>query len=254
MGTRQRLKQFPESELLFSQVAATYIENWPASLLKLSIPHRAIPLSVEERDALLSGPLVTDPCTERKLDCLEARLGTALVDFPGGAFLRLGSRSAKDIGCARVRTSRHAVLALRRSQRIRQDCELARIYNYLPSAFLREWRTIPPWAEFRGFMKQRKLVGLCSYHGKSGLASPPSHLSLDVIEEALRTFFPRFAHSSHLESVVFDTYVHDSEVADDELAVTLIEINPFSPQTDGVFFTWKTPDDFDGSFRGAPND
>jgi hypothetical protein len=103
-------------------------------------------------------------------------------------------------------------------------------------------------------MKQRRLVGLCPYHGRSGLASPPSHLSLDAIEQALRGFFPRFARSSHLESVVFDTYVSEPNVASGGLAVTLIEINPFSPQTDGVFFSWNTPDDFDGAFRTAPND
>ncbi len=223
-------------------------------MLNLSIPHRAIPLSFEERDALLSGPLATDPCTKRNLDSLEARLAAALVHFPEGAFLRLGSRSAKDVGCARILTSSHALLALRRSRRIRQDCEMARVHNYPPSVFLREWRKIPPWAEFRGFMKQRRLVGLCSYHGRSGLANPPRHLSLDVIEQALRSFFPRFAHSSHLESVVFDTYVHEPDVASDELAVTLIEINPFSPQTDGVFFSWNRSGDFDGGFRTASDD
>ncbi len=232
----------------FAQIAATYLENWPAALQSLSVPQVAVPLTADQRDALLAGPIADDPATENSLALLHEKLAPHLAGRADGAFLRLGSRSAKDLGCLRVRTAGEALLALRRSRRVREDCLLASTQHYVPTVFLREWRTIPVWSEFRGFMRNRQLVGWCSYHGKSGRATPPSQCSRAAIENALRRFFGCFALVSHLDDTVFDVYLHEDDPLKG-MAATLIEINPFAPCTDGVYFSWAIPGDFDGTLR-----
>jgi hypothetical protein len=122
------------------------------------------------------------------------------------------------------------------------DLLLAIAKNYRPSIFVREWLDIPPWTEFRCFMKQRSLVGISQYFYRN--VYPPLLAAAGEIEGAIRDFFPAFEESCHIQDVVFDIVVQPSA----PWQVTLLEINPYFELTDPCLFHWHD-DDFDGGFR-----
>ncbi|MEK9150012.1 MAG: hypothetical protein AAB267_08220 [Candidatus Desantisbacteria bacterium] len=83
----------------FTRVCPTYIENWSSDLYNMSIPQVDIPLSLAEVNVLGSnikglGQYFSE--AGQPIDQIRKRLEAALCHFPDGAFVRLGSRSAKD--------------------------------------------------------------------------------------------------------------------------------------------------------------
>ena len=246
------------SRAYLARVLPTYIENWAPALYALSIPQLALPLSVEEARSL-----------EARLWCREGRLGTgaappiellsrrleeAIRCFPGGAFVRLGSRSGKDSILARtcglrVETGESALrLLCAGSERVAFDLRLALRHGYSPYLFVRQWLDIPPWAEFRCFMKGRRLIGITQYDCRNLGHCPEISRNADTIEQAIHSFFPRFVAVSHLDDVVWDVFVEGIGTGTAPV-VRLLELNPFFPKTDPVLFDWMNPECFDGSFR-----
>jgi len=241
------------------KVAPTYIENWPAALVALSMAQTDIPLSLEEARSLgrrnrdfgrWFGGEPPGP-----IEDLTNRLGEALRRYPEGAFVRLGSRSAKDCTNARlyglrVRKPETAIGMLADdSRRIAFDLRLALSCCYLPHLFVRRWRRIPRWAEFRCWMKGRNLVGIsqydCHHLGHcSEIAANASH-----IRAVIEALFEDLRVVCHLDDVVFDVFVEEGAVAGAPLRARLLELNPFFENTDPCLFTWRNGGDFDGSFR-----
>jgi hypothetical protein len=238
----------------FESVRPTYIENWSAALHRLSIPHTDVPLGLDEARSLAranprfarvragdgpSGPV----------DGVRDRIAEALKGYPGGAFVRLGSRSGKDSHVALTRGLRvvDAETALRmltdESRRTAFDLRLALRHDYAPHVFVRQWIEIAPWAEFRCFMRGRRLVGISQYDCKN-----LGHCS-EIAENAMRirtsveALFENVRAASHVDNVVFDVFVRPR----DAFAATLLELNPFGPETDACLFDWG--EEFDGSFR-----
>ncbi|NJO18449.1 MAG: hypothetical protein HC877_22755 [Thioploca sp.] len=81
------------------KVFPTYLENWPDALRELSIPQIDIPLSLEEGRALGSYIWHFKQCFGNPagtIDNIVTKIKAALLHFPEGAFVRLGSRSGKD--------------------------------------------------------------------------------------------------------------------------------------------------------------
>jgi hypothetical protein len=239
------------------RVCATYLENWSQELHALSLPRIDLPLESQEVQALL-GCLAGDTGTGRgqapaRLATLVARLDAAIACFPEGAFVRLGSRSGKDSRYAlrhglRTETGSAAVLLLTEgSRRVAFDLRLALRTRYRPHLFIRPWRHIPPWAEFRCFMRARQLIGISQYHWRSTASWPEIAHQADRIQAAIETFFPRFVAAVHLDDVVFDVFVESGSSGG--LGVRLLELNPFLPETDACLFSWTRPPGFDGSFR-----
>lgn len=236
----------------FDQVLPTYLENWPAALAKLSIRQAGLTLSVEEAEALGTNMVELFECFEqpwaRDITSIRERLVGLFTKFPEGAFVRLGSRSPKDAlyrkhTSLRVHSAYDALsLLLGASERIMDDLLLAIAKNYRPSIFVREWLDIPPWTEFRCFMKKRSLVGISQYFYRN--VYPPLLAAVGDIEGAVRDFFPAFEESCHIQDVVFDIVVQPSA----PWQVTLLEINPYFELTDPCLFHWHD-DDFDGGFR-----
>jgi hypothetical protein len=188
------------------------------------------------------------------IEPLLQRLDDALQRFSGGAFVRLGSRSGKDSVYARthgmrVTTSEEAVRLLTQgSARVAFDLQLARRHSYTPHLFARQWLDIHPSAEFRCFMKQRRLVGISQYDCKNHGHFPEIARNAAAIRDAICSFFPRLAESSHLDDVVFDVFISDFDSITG-LQVRLLELNPFHPKTDACLFSWAKPAGFDGSLR-----
>ena len=243
----------------FEKVRPTYIENWGEALTKLSISQTDIPLGPDEVRALgqanrdfgsLSGRAATQP-----IRLLAERIGAALSDYPTGAFVRLGSRSAKDSRYAlshelRITDAEAAIRMLTEgSQRVVFDLRLALLYNYSPHIFVRQWCDIPAWAELRCFMRSRRLVGISQYDCKNLRHCPEIAENADRIEAAIAAFFKDFCAASHLDDVVFDVFIMiNGQHSGKSIDVRLLELNPFFLKTDSCLFHWDK-DDFDGSFR-----
>jgi hypothetical protein len=243
----------------FEVVRPTYIENWNAALYALSIPHTDIPLGLDEARSLARA----NPRFARvragdgacvSIERVRDRIAEALECYPGGAFVRLGSRSGKDSAVALTRGLRvvDAETALRMltdgSRRTAFDLRLALRHDYAPHVFVREWVQIPPWAEFRCFMRGRRLVGISQYDCKNLGHSPEIAENAAEIRTAIEALFEDFRAASHLDDVVFDVFVERDSGA---FSATLLELNPFGPETDACLFDWD--DAFDGSFRWKRN-
>ena len=241
-----------------NMVVPTFLENWPHELEQLSIAQVDVPLTLEEAEAIGTNiielfELFPEPHF-RNIRDIVGRLDTAVRKFPNGAFVRLGSRSPKDslhgyTHGFRVTDGVQAMkLLLGVSERISDDLQAALEWKYEPHIFVREWVIIPQWAELRCFMNGRKLVGISQYNYMSG------HLefldkNVTPIRFAVEQFFDRFKVASHLDTVVFDVFVkHRCLDNVHDWSVKLLEINPFCEFTDPCLFSWKKPEQFDGSF------
>ncbi len=238
----------------------TFIENWSKDLKRLSIPGISIPLSLEQAKALGSniGEFGEAFGERQNISELEAELDKIIQAFPNGAFVRLGSRSPKDsyVGFKKkfkVTSGKEAIEILTDcSERIYDDLQMALAHNYEPHIWVREWINIPEWAEFRCFVKQRKLIGISQYCYFDFY--PEIKNKKEEIKWAIKTFFNLFfVQACHLDDVVFDVFVKKISIKDksieDELAntniweVKLIEINPFCVLTDPCLFEWKREGD-----------
>lgn len=235
----------------WERVLPTYIENWPNALCSLSIAQVDVPLTVEEARRLGSniiewgetfGPM-------QPIEDIRARVADAVDRFPAGAFVRIGSRSPKDSwdghrnGFRILPGTDPLRFLLDVSERIYEDLTLAIQHDYAPHIFVRQWQNILRWAEFRCFMRDRKLVGISQYNYLDNEVFQEILGEHKRIEQTIHGFFEQFRTASHLDDVVFDVFLkHGWECR-------LLEINPFFEMTDPCLFTWTGGGDFDGSFR-----
>lgn len=231
----------------FDIAKPTYIENWNRELCSLSIAQSNIELSFKDIvEPLLD--LIWDNKKTPVVKILEDRLHEEVIKFPKGAFIRLGSRSPKDIDIKPVFNGKEAVELLLSSVRVFDDLVLAVQNRYNPHIFIREWIDIEEHFEFRCFMKDRKSVGISQYqYNKTYLEiinNAPS------IEWVIQQFFPKFQKASELDDVVFDVFLKYKKRFDGKTAweVKLLEINPFFEMTDPCLFDWRKPEEFKGQF------
>ena len=186
---------------------------------------------------------------------IRQRVSDAVDQFPGGVFVRLGSRSPKDsyLGYKEGFCVKHGTDPLRfmldSSERMYEDLTLAIQNNYTPHIFVRQWQNIKPWQEFRCFMRRRLLVGISQYNYLDKESFPEITRDPGYVEWVIRQWFPQFQNASHLDDVVFDVTIKRWTTRDNTTIseVKLLEINPLGPMTDPCLFGWN--EEFDGSFR-----
>lgn len=226
--------------------ARTWIEHWPAGVAQLSFAQRSVPLAPAEVQALLLRNAGA-PAPQTVLEALAHRLDRELAALPPPAFVRLGSRSAKDTPLAVLTGSRadDGAAAVRLltagSHRVTLDLRRACAHGLAPCIHLRQWREIPWWSEFRCFLREGQLAGASQYHTRQPL--PEDILQqLDAIRGAIDALAARIARAWGDAPVVADVAVTPEGEA------TLIELNPWGPATDAALFSWKA-EDFDGSLR-----
>ena len=226
------------STAFYELARPTFLDQWPPALAALSMPSESVTLTEAEARALAAAACA-DPARATALDheslvALCGRLDQALERWPGGAFVRLNSRSAKGAfprgHPMRARDGREALRLLAQgSDRVLADLEAHVRLGWPVSVWLRQWIEISPEREYRLIFRNRRCVA----------ATPlRPHLSLSVPGEGLRSalaaFAERFAAASHLDDVVADVLV-----AADAASVLLIEVNPYHPATDFVLFDWN---------------
>lgn len=230
----------------------TFVENWEPDLLSLSIETRSIELDVADIWVLggftplfrdLTGYFVGEYFSEKFLKDIDRVLEkTPLV--------------APRIGFCSWKSPRIPILASYQSRGVlfticSENERVARaIVAHLSSGtalflHLRKWRDIPPWSEFRIFIRDRRVIGISQYHHQTGF--PEIVANQAAIKTSLSSFCHDLIDALHVDTVVADVFVDRQE--DGRFSATLIELNPFIQRTDPCLYTWKNGGDFDGGIR-----
>jgi hypothetical protein len=241
----------------FELIKPTFIENWPKELCSLSIAQVGIKLSIEQAEALGSNISELYECFPepyfRDVSDIYLTIKEHINKFPNGIFVRLGSRSPKDslyestAKCLTVEDIMTRLTAC--SERIYEDLSMALYYKYKPYIWLRQWKEIPEWAEFRCFMKSRKLIGFSQSNYLHGVVYPEIKEHEESIIHLILEFFDYFKKVSHLDNVIFDVFVTKRIIGNQNLwEIKLLEINPFFEMTDPCLFDWRRPEEFKGQF------
>lgn len=232
------------------------LQNLPLGALALSVDTDFIPLSTDERNALLGrwrmlnnddiDPASFEPILER----LAARIDPSIRALGGAAFIRLGTRSPKDsysimddAGAARITSGAEALFVLTDSmERIYIDLDEARRAEADSYICVRRWLDIENWQELRCFVEDGKLAGITQYAAHQGVL-PKLVAQADDIEERARSFLVEHVMPA---LKTFGSYTADL-VFDNELTMKLLEVNP--PVSMGMTYPGLFGDhDLDGSF------
>jgi len=249
----------------FEMARATYLENWPAELLRLSFASTFLSLGDHEVDALLGlcdavqyGEKVTvnQPALER----LAGRISSAAARYPFGVFVRLGSRSPKDawlgyeagFRCIGDLAGRRALDLFAQSERIYEDLHLAKENHYRPVVVVREWKDIPAFEEWRVLVRGRRIIGASQYDYHREY--PPDAADLGSVRAAIDHYWGTELRAAlPLDDVVADLWVNRRTVSPPHRSgrsgprvvrwtVKLVEINPFFDMTDPCLFAWRDID------------
>lgn len=233
----------------FDKIKTTFIENWTKELHKHSVQTISFPLLEKEIRALIAFNYMTledgeipSSQDEKSIKDLKLNIDYCLKAFPGGAFVKLGSRSPKDAWCAskngfNCASSDKVIQLFCDSERIYNDLYQALRFNYTPHIAIREWINIKPWQEFRAFYKNYKLVGLSQYNYLRNNVFPEVAKKAETIEQVIKEKSEAIAHLLPIDNIIVDYVFQDDKVI-------LLECNPFIPFTDPCLFDWKE-DTFD---------
>lgn len=239
------------SKEFFENNAKLNIENWPNLLYSESMATVILTLSPEEQDALIKyHPFKAEEETpseevEKLIKAIIQKITQVTNNFPNGAFVKLGSRSPKDsyIGYKegfRCVDGDKAIQLFNDSERVIDDLFKDQYHNYPTRIIVREWIEMPKWAEFRGFIKNRKLVGLSQYNYLNRKAFPEIVKHADSIRWAIEKKVERIADLLPLPDVVADFLYKVKTYGNERVSeVKLIELNPFSYWTDPCLFHWN---------------
>lgn len=229
----------------------TFIENWPNELYKYTFNQVDIPLeSMDEVKALGSNMgEFGEAFGDRPQDIRDLKkriswyFSTNKHIRRRGAFVKLGSRSPKDslYGMNATFKVKSAVEALRIfndcSERMYLDLQQAIYYNYLPHIFLREYKIIPLWSEFRCFIKDSELLGISQYNYTDLHIRDPLYWKF-AKEKILEFFYKKIRPHLPLETIIMDVfYINYLDKGPNELL--LIEFNPYLNLTDPCLFSWE---------------
>lgn len=229
-------------------VTPTFYEAWPQALRRLSFASTLVRLTAEERDLMLDAWGGEDEGARAafdKLGPLAERLDDPIGRFPAGAFVKLGSRSPKDVGDpSPILSGRQALGRLLLSERVFEDLLNAHHTDYLPCVVVREFDTRLAMAEeWRAFVRGGKVRAVSQYdywHFQAGLAE-----KLPSIQFAFGQFWKDLRPALHLEDVVVDLWVHEGPtravggIQETAWHVRLVELNPWGPWTDPCLCQWE---------------
>ncbi|MFX0100438.1 MAG: hypothetical protein ACFFCS_12770 [Candidatus Hodarchaeota archaeon] len=264
----KELSQMDEKEI-FTYANSTNIENWYQTLEEYTIPTRFITLDMGSVNAIVqaieakkSGKPI--PSTVSGIiQELTGKIDVEVNSF-GSAFVRLSMRSPKDSPVAikkgkerygdaiesatdeweknlllvksqkfglKVSNGPEAMELLLTSTRILDDLKDCQKFGFLPGIIVREWMDIDENAEFRGFVDDRKLVGLSQYFYYCYFPGIIERKA--IILEQITSFFNEIKNILPVSSCILDFALIDGKVI-------ILELNPFFVGTDACLFSWKT--------------
>jgi hypothetical protein len=233
-------------------IELTFPDYWYQDLADYTMPSALVPLSGPDLVALSS----VDPAFRERRglaglmplsEDLTRLIELELTALKGPAFLRTSYGMAKEnpFAYAPVTTVREVEGVLRW-----KDARLLRFFGERlasgdpASLFLRQWVKIAPWAEFRVFIKGRRIIGVSQYPAHIFYPEIPAHA--DAIRQGIVQLFHETMHLLPLDDVIVEVY---ADPTPNGLKMRVIELNPFLPLADAGLFSWKGDGDFDGSFR-----
>lgn len=235
------------------EIKRTFIENWPSSVADMSVKGTA--LAIPDFDARVLGTFSARFIQETQFvtneffsDEFLADIQTAIASFPSGVMPRLGYCSWKySMLVNEPATTVTDVLKIISRDDPRIGGFLARELTTEQAVFLhlREWHHIPPWSEFRLFIRNRQVIGVSQYHHQE--TYPEIQENLEAIKASLISFSCQLIDALHMDTVVADVFVEQQ--ADDSFKTTLIELNPFIQRTDPCLYSWQNGGDFDRGIR-----
>lgn len=241
----------------FDIAKPTFLENWPKELCSFSIAQSGIKLSLDQAEALGTNIIELYECFPkphfRCVDDIRDLIEPEIIKYPRGVFVRLGSRSPKDILYDAPLICFTASDVIKRltscSERIYEDLSMAIFKKYEPYIFMREWLDIPEWSEFRCFMKDKKLIGISQYNYLHEAVFTKILDNHEALKFGIELFFQDFKKAIHLDNVVFDVFVKHRNISGNNVfEIKLLEINPFFNLTDPCLFDWRKPEMFQGQF------
>eukprot|EP01087_Luapelamoeba_hula_P016383 TRINITY_DN5034_c2_g1_i1.p1 TRINITY_DN5034_c2_g1~~TRINITY_DN5034_c2_g1_i1.p1 ORF type:complete len:344 (+),score=66.96 TRINITY_DN5034_c2_g1_i1:114-1145(+) len=194
-----------------------------------------------------------------------------------GAFVRLSTRSPKDAGlaqdetmrlfnaevaalgpdgltdenlrlialfkastqCLKVTTGEQALTLILSSERSNEDLLLALEFpkSWDMKVIIREWVTIDPSMEFRGFVRDKKFTALSQYFHIVYFANLTAEGVRDRLHQQMAECFEQIKDRVQVSNFIIDFAVVGSRVY-------VIELNPFNDYegcgTDPCLFNWKT--------------
>ncbi|XP_047497451.1 cell division cycle protein 123 homolog [Penaeus chinensis] len=180
-----------------------------------------------------------------KLEEFNAKVNDAIKKLGGSAFPKLNWSSPKDASwialnkSLRCSTAGDVYLLLKSSNFVAhdltspfKDCDDEPNTSIDYYFILRKWMEINPSNEFRCFVRNKELIGICQRDTSQSygcIGSDKTRICSDIVSfwrENIENRFP-------LSCYTFDVY----RPAKDH--VTLVDFNPFGETTDGLLFTWS---------------
>lgn len=230
----------------------TSIASWPEELLALALPCQQINIGADDLSLLAAWAAGQTLDNEMLSDDFSTDLGTALEACPEGAHLRydlcslkLGPRPPQI-----VNTRGFQQIAMRANARVASLLMAHQTQRFPLSLYVFAWQQMPPWSEFRVFIKERRVIGISQYHHDRAFAEMAQ--ILPALRPALVPFSNALLQALHMEDVVADIFVEMDTSG--RAHIRLMELNPFLQRTDPCMFSWKNGGDFDGSIRYRSQD
>ena len=185
--------------------------------------------------------VITKEEKETWIECMNGKadfpngLGTRInhasrkIGFP--VFVKLSSRSSKDYSELEHKNIRSVVRALSNSMRIYEDLKGFVCQSPIKVVAIREYKPIEKKSEFRCFSKDGKFVGMSQYFYKEDFGV------MDHVEAAQE--YAEKVHKKLVGTCGFRDFIFDIGYVNTD-GWKLIELNPFSSDTDPCLFDWKT--------------
>ncbi len=235
-----------------SEVWSTAMGTWCTDLADLMLPFDRVILSRADLVFMGSGTpgfayAVNDPCPDGFSQALKSDLSMVTAHYPQGAHLRLDLCSFRT-GAATPRVvGTNGALWLMRQANPRVSGVIRRglADNRDMSLFLFPWLPIPPWAEFRIFIRQGQRIGVSQYHADPVFPQIAQHEA--AIAAALDTFvasaLPRLKQPDTTLDVLAEPMPQGG------FRIRLVDLATFGPRTDCLLFAAETGRPFDGSLQ-----
>lgn len=233
-------------------IRTTFPEHYPDGLKDLMLPMVSIRLApgdthVIGRFCMNFRAGTTGQGADWFSDAFLDTLDAVMAQFPEGVMPRIGFCSWK----AGTLVNEPAIGTRGVMRVLSQDdprigaAMMAHVATGEPAVLhLRPWVRIHPWAEFRMFIRDGRVIGASQYLHRDTF--PAITQNEGPILAALQVFATVLLDALHVDTVVADVFLTPQGTG---FRTTLIELNPFIPATDACLFTWAKGGDFDGGFR-----